>query len=124
MASVHHPACLVTDIFILMGNISGRGWGRRRAGRRGRRYEPERRRRWGRGAEGRTRDGGRANRDKAGSERGVAEATETTMMEASGRRITTEDLPVRTQDDSAGRKYRVGGTGMEESAAENADLSG
>ena len=39
----------------------------------------------------------------------------------SGRKRATEDLPVITHDNSAGGKYRVGGTGPEESADKSAE---
>ena len=56
----------------------------------------------GRGAGGRTRDGRGAKRGMAGGERGTTETTETTVTAARRRGITTEDLPVRTQDNVAG----------------------
>ena len=57
-------------------------------------------------------------------ERETTEATETTATVASGRRRTTEDQPVITQDNNAGSKYRVGGKVTEESASESAKWSG
>ena len=41
-------ACPIADIFILTGNISSQGWGRKRAGRSGHTKEPEGQRGWGR----------------------------------------------------------------------------
>ena len=41
------PTCLITNIFVLMGNIGGWGWERSRAGRHGRTQEPEGWRGWG-----------------------------------------------------------------------------
>ena len=62
--------------------------------------------------------------EKAGSVRGMTEATDMTATAASRRRRTTEEPPVGTRDDRAGRNYCVGGPDTEESAAESTEWSG
>ena len=54
----------------------------------------------------------------------MTEATETATMAAIGMRRTMVDPPAGTQEDGSGRKYRMGGTGTEKSAAESVNWSG
>ena len=70
---------------------------------------------WGRGAEGRTRDGGRVKCGNVGAVWGASEVTETIVILASGRQINTEDPPTGARNDGEGGKYRVGGPDTEES---------
>ena len=73
------------------------------------------------------RDGGgggrRAGEDRGTAEWGEMEVTETMAMATSGRRRRTEDPPVSTQNNGAGRKYCVGGNGTEESTDKSAKWS-
>ena len=78
----------------------------------------------GRGAGGRTRDGGGTKSGKVGATRGMTEGIETTAAETSGRRRTTEDPPVGTKDNGTKGKYRVDRTGTNESAPKRAEWSG
>ena len=68
----------------------------------------------GRREGGRSRDGRGTKRGMARAEWGTTEATKTTSAVASGRRRTTEDLSVSTQDNITGGKYHIGGRGTEE----------
>ena len=54
----------------------------------------------------------------------MTEAKDTTATAMSWRKRAMEDQPVRTHDDGAGGKYRMGETGPEESADESAMWSG
>ena len=117
-------ACPIADIFVLIGNISGRGWGRGRRGRAGRCRSPRNDGGGGSGAAVRNRDGRREMRIKAGSSRRKKTATLTPAAQASGRKSATDYLQVRQHIDRAGGKYPVDGTDQKDSADKSAEWSG
>ena len=81
-----NPACSITDIFVLTGNIGGHGRGKRRTGRSDRLQEPKGWQGEGDGAGGRNKDREGRKSGKQGAEtRTMAEMTATTVQARGGR---------------------------------------
>ena len=78
----------------------------------------------GRGEGERNRDGWGTTRGTAGLKQETTEATAMIETEAGGRRRMGEDPLAIRKDNGAGRKYRMDGKGMEESADESDKWSG